>query len=84
MMAVGSSVLAGTFSNCLRIQLTMLSISFLIVTSELVFVSFRLTVPTEEKVKESVFIVLASNKDLLTQIAGIELEEDDEAEGLFE
>ncbi len=29
-------------------------------------------------------LVLASNKDLLTQIAGIELEEDDEAEGLFE
>lgn len=29
-------------------------------------------------------LVLASNKNLLTQIAGIELEEDEEAEGLFE
>lgn len=29
-------------------------------------------------------LVLASNKNLLTQIAGIELDEDDEAEGLFE
>ena len=29
-------------------------------------------------------LVLASNKKLLTQIAGIQLEEDDEAEGLFE